>query len=68
MTQAKIEPGETGISLAGRQKPRNDARDDARDDAGKNHLRPERDEASSAKKKSGQPKAGPLDRGISLGD
>ncbi|MFW7343510.1 hypothetical protein V0R37_18450 [Pollutimonas sp. H1-120] len=64
MTQAKIEPGETEISLAGRQKPHNDARDSA----AKNHLHPEREEASTAKKKSGQTKAGPLDRGIELGD
>lgn len=64
MTQAKIEPGDTDISLAGRQKPQNDTRNNA----AKNHLRPEREDASSNKKKSGQPKAGPLDRGIELGN
>jgi len=63
MTQAKIEPGETDISLAGRQKPRDGIQDKARKD-----LHPGSDSRQSGKEKSGQPKAGPLDRGIDLGN
>ncbi|MBB5217147.1 hypothetical protein [Parapusillimonas granuli] len=62
MSQARIEPGETDISLAGREAPRKQA-----DGAFGRDARGKRQPAAAAKKKHGQPKAGPLDRGIDLG-
>lgn len=63
MAQAKIEPGETDISLAGRKASRKQA--DTAVPERNPHSGPER--KSSPKKKNDQPKASPLERGIDLG-
>jgi len=64
MPQSKIDPGDTDISLAG--KPKQPGK--MRDKAGDKDLHPERKLQRPASKKHDQPKAGPLDRGIDLGD
>ncbi|HEY9281560.1 MAG TPA: hypothetical protein VIP51_15945 [Eoetvoesiella sp.] len=65
MTQAKIEPGRTDISLAGKKKSRPE-------DPGafekEKDLLPELGIKSPVQKKNDQPKASPLDPGIDLGE
>lgn len=63
MAQAKIEPGETDISLAGGKASRKQA--DTAAPERDSHADPGR--KPSPKKKNDQPKASPLDRGIDLG-
>lgn len=64
MAPAKIEPGETDISLAGRETPRKQPNSTTT-------LEPHSSDArkpSPKKKKNDQAKASPLDRGIDLGE
>ncbi len=67
MTQAKIEPGETGISLAGKDDKSHPNPDRKR--PGKEHdLLPELGLENPVKPKTKDDKASPLDDGIDLGD